>query len=230
MLNILSWNIRQGGGIRISKILAALRQQDPEIIVLSEYHNGKAGVQLRNGLLQAGYRYQGVSTAPARQNSAAIFSKLPCNLLIFPDCDENFPDNLVGAEYEAFTLLGMYLPHKKKHKLLDFLLRYIQDNPKPAILVGDFNTGINGVDQAGKSFWYEDEMKSFPKYGYHDAFRHVHGMKKEYSWYSHQGNGYRYDHTYVADSLLSITSACEYLHSWREEGLSDHSPMLLSLG
>jgi len=98
------------------------------------------------------------------------------------------------------------------------------------IIAGDYNTGINHVDQVGKSFWYEDELIKLKKNGYVDAFRHIHGDIKEYSWYSHQGNGYRYDHTYVDEALIPIVKDCYYLNSWREEKLSDHSPMVLELG
>ena len=115
MLSILSWNIRQGGGTRIAQILAALTETKAEIVVLSEYQNNASGLKIRMGLLQAGYRFQHVSPAPSKQNSAAIFSKLPCNHFLFPQSDETYPHNLLASEFEAFTVIGMYLPHKKKH-------------------------------------------------------------------------------------------------------------------
>lgn len=229
MLSILSWNIRQGGGTRVAKILSVLGEYKADVVILSEYKNNDAGAQLRGGLLRQGYRFHNVSNAKMKDNSAAIFSKLPCNHLLFPQSDPEYGHNIVASEYEAFTVMGMYLPHKKKHVLFDFLLEYTSDS-QPAILAGDFNSGINGVDQAGKSFWYEDKLKALYKQGYVDAFRHKHGAVREYSWYSHQGNGYRYDHTYVHESLIPIVSDCFYLHAWREDGLSDHSPMVLQLG
>jgi len=180
-------------------------------------------------MLKAGYRFQLVSNAKTSDNSAAIFSKLPFDGKLFPQSDETFPHNVIAAEYEAFTVIGMYLPHKKKHKLFDFLIQQAS-NEKPSIMAGDFNTGKNHIDQAGNSFWYEDKLFELEKLGYKDAFRHIHGSKKEYSWYSHQGNGYRYDHTYVQSSLIPVVSKCHYLHEWREAGLSDHSPMVLEMG
>jgi hypothetical protein len=39
MLKILSWNIRQGGGTRLQKIVDSLAEINPEVIVLSEYRN-----------------------------------------------------------------------------------------------------------------------------------------------------------------------------------------------
>lgn len=229
MLKILSWNIRQGGGTRIIKILSKLSSFNAEVVVLSEYKNNDSGARIRAGLLSAGYRYQYVTAARPADNSAAIFSKLACSAKLYPQADADYPHNVLAAEYEAFTIFGMYLPHKKHHKLFDFLLDQAKGE-KPAIMVGDYNSGINHVDQVGKSFWYEDKLKALDKLGYKDAFRVKHGQAKEYSWYSHQGNGYRYDHTYVHESLVPIIKDCYYLHDWREEKLSDHSPMVLELG
>jgi len=229
MLKIISWNILQGGGTRVRKIVSQLTELNPDIIVLSEFRNNASGINLRYSLLKAGYRFQNVSSAPGNDNSVAILSKLACDQFLYPKSDEVYPHNIVASDYEAFTLYGMYLPHKKKHRLFDFLLEQIQST-KPAVLVGDFNSGKNYIDQKGNSFWYEDKLLALEKLGYLDAFRLKHGDVKEYSWFSHQGNGYRYDHTYVHESLKAIVKACYYLHDWRENGLSDHSPMLLELG
>jgi len=97
------------------------------------------------------------------------------------------------------------------------------------ILAGDINTGKNGIDQAGKSFWYTDKLEALEAAGYVDAFRSKHGDREEYSWYSHQGNGYRYDHTYVHEALIPFIQDCDYSHTEREAKLSDHALMLLDL-
>lgn len=229
MLKVLSWNIRQGGGTRITQICNQLVSSEAGIIILSEFRNNASGDKIRNLLLRSGYRYQNVSAAKANDNSAAIFSKIPCNHILYPEADENYPHNILCSEFEAFKVYGMYLPHKKKHKLFDFILEEIKSD-KPAILAGDFNTGINYVDQKGNSFWYTDKMDALEKAKYVDAFRHIKKDVKEFSWYSHQGNGFRYDHTYVDESLLPIVKDCYYLHEWRENKLSDHSPMVIEVG
>jgi len=229
MLRVLSWNIRQGGGTRILKICSRLTDLSPEVIVLSEYRNNASGSKIRASLLAAGYRFNLVTNAKQSDNSAAIFSRLPFNGYLHPQSDETYPHNVATAEFEAFKVIGMYLPHKKKHKLFDFLIAAGQE-AKPSIMVGDFNTGKNYIDQAGNSFWYEDKLKELESKGYIDAFREKQGSIKEYSWYSHQGNGYRYDHSYIHNSLKPILKDCYYLHEWRESGLSDHSPMVVTFG
>ena len=229
MLKIISWNIRQGGGTRVRKILDVILKERPQIIVFSEYRNNHSGVLIRNGLLKSNYRFQICTAADANENAVLIASLFACNGLLYPEADTRYAHTIAEAEFPAFRLLGMYLPHKKKHKLFDFLLKELKDTEKPAILVGDFNTGLNFIDQKGNSFWYSDHLKKLQSIGYQDAFRIINGDKKEYSWYSHQGNGFRYDHTYVHDAILPILKDCYYVHRWREDGLSDHSAMVVEL-
>ena len=227
---ILSWNIRQGGGSRTDGILAALKQENPAILVLSEFRNNERGIALRSKLLQRGYAYHVASAAQGSTNSVLIASKFPCGSALFPDSDPVYPDAIVRADLPVCRLYGTYLPHKKKHRLFDFLLDEELDDEVPSIITGDFNSGKNGIDQAGNSFWYSDKLIALEERGYFDAFREIHGDATVYSWFSHQGNGYRYDHTYMHPLLRPILKDCRYLNQWREDGLSDHSPMKIVLG
>jgi exonuclease III len=60
-----------------------------------------------------------------------------------------------------------------------------------------------------------------------DVFRALHGYGvQEWSWYW-QGNGRRigrrFDHVFASQRLHAVQ--CQYLHAYRERGLSDHSPI-----
>ncbi len=228
MLSVLSWNIQQGGGSRVQSILNKLINSKSQILILSEFRNNKNGRLIRQVLLDAGYRYQVVSAADADTNAVAIFSKVPCNSQLFNDTGLDFSYDLALIDIGVIHIIGVYLPHKKKHKLFDLLIEHAQRDV-PLIIAGDFNTGKNFIDQKGDSFWYTDKLLQLEKSSMIDAFRALHGDQESYSWYSHQGNGYRYDHTYVSQVLRPTLQACYYEHSWREEKLSDHSPMFLNL-
>lgn len=230
MLKILSWNIQQGGGTRVSKITKAIASINPDILVLSEFRNNKHGILLRTNFLKLGYHHHQVAKAKKEENSVIICSKIPFNGKQFPDSDPKYAHGVLKAEFDAFSLYGVYLPHKKKHVLFKFLLEELKESDKPCIIKGDYNSGINFIDQAGNSFMYSDFFPKANKLGYIDAFREKHGDTKEFSWYSHQGNGYRYDHTYIHEDLVPILTECYYLHSYREEKYADHSPMILELG
>lgn len=228
MFSILSWNIRQGGGSRTSAIYKKLISFDPSVMVLSEFHNNENGALIRSKLIQAGYIHQGVGHDKKNANTVLLASKFHFDLKHCREADPVYSSAILAAEFEAFILFGMYLPHKKKHRLFDYLIENIAGN-KPAIITGDLNTGKNYIDQKGNSFMYEDRLIKMESMGFEDAFRLKHGQTKEYSWFSHQGNGYRYDHFYVDKALQSLVSECYYLHEWREEKLSDHSPMVLNI-
>ena len=230
MLKILSWNIQQGGGSRTTKIISAISTERPEIFALSEFRNNGNGQLLRNNFLKLGYTHQISSHTDKETNCVLICSKLPFNGFHFPDSDPTYAHGVLKAEFDAFSIYGVYLPHKKKHVLFNFLLKEIEISTKPCIIIGDYNSGINGVDQVGKSFKYSDFFPKAHKLDYIDAFRSKHGQVKEYSWYSHGGNGYRYDHSYIHKDLKPILTDCYYLHNYREEKYADHSPMVVELG
>lgn len=200
-----------------------------QAVVLSEFRNNMSGLNLRHSMLLNGYRYQAVSSSKPDANSVIIASKLPFSSHIYSDLDPEYSGNVIRAQFPAFDLYGCYLPHKKKHQLFDFLVEESKSD-RSIIITGDLNSGINRLDQEGSSFWYEDELKEIHSNGVVDAFRHIHGAELEYSWFSHKGNGYRYDHFLASEEILSLIGACEYDQKAREEGLSDHAPMFLELG
>ena len=49
------------------------------------------------------------------------------------------------------------------------------------------------------------------------------------TWFSHQGNGYRYNHIYAIEELLPIIKKCDYVQEAREQKLSDHAQLILEL-
>ena len=64
-----------------------------------------------------------------------------------------------------------------------------------------------------------------PKRGWSDAFRALHGYSARDRSYMFVNRkfGWRLDHILLSPELEPV--ACEYLHAWREQGLSDHSAM-----
>lgn len=229
MFNILSWNIQQGGGSRLHSIIKYVLKKKPQLVVLNEFKNNANGATLRTKLLQQGYLHQVVSNATADLNSVLIASKLPGNSQLFAKEELLFPQSMLKLSLEVFDVYGVYFPHKKKHNCFEVLIEDLQKTDRPAIITGDYNSGKNFIDQKGDSFWYENHLIKLEKMGYADAFRLIHDDKKEYSWFSHQGNGYRYDHTYISASLKPLVKDCFYDQQAREDKLSDHAPMFLVL-
>jgi len=226
-MKIVAWNIRQGGGSRIHKIAKSLLTYHADILVISEFHNTKSGSTLKSKLKDAGYTFQHSTTEP-RKNTVLIASKIDGDFATYYNRIVLFPEGIVSITFEDFIIYGVYLPHKKKHQLFEFLMEEI-NNEKAGIIIGDYNSGINFLDQKGDSFWYTEYFPKFLEAGYLDAFRVIHDDKKEYSWYSHQGNGFRYDHCWLHKTLVSSVKDCYFSHVERENKISDHSIMVLEL-
>lgn len=229
MIKIIAWNIQQGGGSRVLEIVDALVQSKATIICLNEFKNNDKGLKIRTSLLKAGYLHQQVSGAHSNENSVLTASKMAFGGSIFSTPSESYPNNIIQADFGVFKLYNMYLPHRKKHDLFKLLFEEIK-TVKNAILVGDFNSGKQYIDQKGNSFMYAEYFDQFEKEDYVDFWRHIHKDRAEFSWFSHQGNGYRYDHIYGHQSLTPIIKSCQYLQEWRLQKWSDHAPMELVLG
>lgn len=225
-MKILAWNIRQGGGSRTVDIAQCIVRHQADVVILSEYRNNASGHYLRTKLLTSGFTFQYSSHQSGTKNGVLIAARIPCNFSAFPHDIPDFPEAIALAKLPAIWIWGLYLPHKKKHELFDFIADRI-DTTSQHILMGDFNTGRNYVDQKGDSFWYTDKLTMLEQMGFRDAFRHLNGEVREYSWFSHHGNGFRYDQCYVSKGLLPNIHKCEYSHQERENQKSDHSAMIL---
>ena len=72
-------------------------------------------------------------------------------------------------------------------------------------------------------------VAELPRRGWQDAFRALHGYaRRDRSWVPlYRGPGYRLDHIIVSAGLRPV--ACEYVHEWREQRLSDHSAIWAEL-
>ena len=227
-MKIISWNIRQGGGTRFEAISNALIHENCDVIVLSEFQNNAAGQWIRIKLLMNGYLFQSPSSEDKEKNGVLIATRVPCSFILDTHTHD-FPESVLICCLNNYFIVGVYPPHKKKHARLEYIIEKLKSSPYPSIITGDFNTGFNYIDQEGDSFWYQEQLRSLNTLDVLDAWRIIHGNKKEYSWYSHQQNGYRYDHTWISKQLVPLIKECYYLHEWRKQGLSDHSPMMLHL-
>ena len=72
-------------------------------------------------------------------------------------------------------------------------------------------------------------VQELPRRGWADAFRALHGYERRDRSYmfANRKFGWRLDHILSSPPLRPV--ACEYVHEWREAGLSDHSAMWADL-
>src|SRR4051812_12327263 len=74
-LKIISFNIRHGGGSRVTRIEEAIAGHAPDVVVLPEFRNNPAGATLRSWLAAQGHVHQSAGTTllPAH-NSVLVAS------------------------------------------------------------------------------------------------------------------------------------------------------------
>jgi hypothetical protein len=73
-LRLFAWNIRQGGGTRLSRIAAAIAQHDADVLVISEYRGGDSGERLRASLAAIGYRHTTALTPPSAGGNGVLIA------------------------------------------------------------------------------------------------------------------------------------------------------------
>jgi len=242
--SLFCWNIANPSLERAGRQAEWLRKRPEDILVLTEAKKSKGCVFLER-YFQA-YGYKVIFPKPKEEEFGVIIAS---KCLLTPSKFSTYVDylqarvtsvklNLPGGEIE---IIGVYVPSRdsspekidKKKSFLESLTHALERAPRPSrrIFCGDFNI-LEPNHVPHYSFfrgWEYDFYRSLTKYQLKDAFRHLHPSIQEYSWVGRTGDGYRYDHCFVSENLLSSVEKCYYFHESREMKLSDHSALIAEL-
>ena len=228
---ILTWNIRHGGGARVSKIIETLKgHTDATTIILTEFRNNGNAKVIQEALHELGFIYQFKAQTEINKNSVLIVSKENFKYKLFPELT-NHSERVVKVYNDNYSIYGCYFPGMDDKKyVFDFLLNEIKENPNEKIIItGDINTGKHYIDEQGATFAHSAYINRIEESNLFDAWRYIHNDKKDFSWYSSAGNGFRLDHFFVHNDLKPNVVSCEYIHQYREDKITDHSMMVLTL-
>ena len=228
---IATWNLRHGGGRRINLILNVLEENKAvDVFILTEFRNNQNKIILENGLKELGFDFIQTIDIEAKLNSVLIASKIKFENNLFPNLNE-YSHRIIKIQIKGLNIYGCYFPIADLKKyLFDFLLEEIERNGKENIIItGDLNTGKHYLDEKGATFYHSAYLNKIENKGLMDAWRKVHGEKREFTWYSNTGNGFRLDHFFIDNELSEKIVSCEYIHQYRENKISDHSMMILEL-
>ena len=248
-IRIVSWNIRAGGGRRANGILEQLLEWRADIIGLAEFRGTSASQWLAAQLAETGYSFQLSSANPASPASNALLlaSRYPLHALTLPAMPTNAERWLLArVEAEpAITLALMHIPNYTtptlKYPYLASVLKMLDAwDTGPGLLIGDANCGKHIIDEeipsSAKFRREHDWIIGVEQRGWVDAFRHLQGDQREYTWYSHRNNGFRLDYAFTSPQLTPAIVGMR--HAWgvdsdnrhRREALSDHAAIILDLG
>ena len=246
-VRIVSWNIRAGGGRRVEGIADQIARWDADVVVLQEFRATPPSRWLAAALRDGGLRHQR-TTATARSwgaNRLLVASRWPLRGVGLRAAPEE-PGRWLMVRVAAatpFALGAMHIPNRATGRkggyhdaVLDLARRW---RGGPALFAGDTNTGRPEIDEQTPVFGPDAErfMTGLDRAGWRDAFRHLHGDRRDYTWYSPNGrNGFRLDEAFVNRSLLP--ALVEVRHEWgappgaanpRREALSDHAALIVDL-
>jgi exodeoxyribonuclease-3 len=244
-VRLVSWNIRAGGGRRVEDIYRQIVTWQPDVLILCEFRSTAPSRWLAEALFKYGYVHQREpqrKSGPA-SNGVFIASHYPlrvCNHRHAPTEPNRWL--LVNLQAPARLTIGaMHVPNQftgRKPAFHEAVLRIAQSwANKPAILMGDTNSGRIGIDEENPVFnkrtdrWFDDLASA----GWQDAFRHLHGSSREYTWYSpNHDNGFRLDQAFV--NQHTCQGLVSFRHEWganktsgRRDALSDHAAIILDL-
>lgn len=237
-MKLLAWNILHGGGSRrMPHITLALVEHDADVIVISEYRTTIGG-QIRAVLADHGWRHQRCTDPGRGQNGVLLASRHP---LRDPGDRTEFAHKIcrrrwVDAEIPDLDLVvaGVHVPCEGRDSTRAAFLKGVIDTARRRlddrfVLIGDFNLGRHHLDESGATFQNTAMLGKLATLGYVDAWRHLQPEGREYSWFSHEGAGFRIDHAFVAPNLAGSIVASWYSHEERDTGISDHSALLVTL-
>jgi exodeoxyribonuclease-3 len=233
-MRIATLNIRQGGGKRIFGLTSFVGTLNPDCLLLTEFRNNQSGRELSAELTNLGFSYQTELSGDPRINQLRWFSKHPFEAMhLTTDRPElgRLDHRVIGIEFAGLSLIGVYFPQRKlKAPFFEYLhSTFNADQIGDAVLMGDFNTGLHGTDEQGKTFFCTEGFERLLKAGWVDAWRARNPDAREYSWFSNKGNGFRIDHALCTEAMDRAISSVSYRQDTLSKSISDHACLLMDL-
>ena len=236
----LTWNIQNSSLQRATRQVKWLQKNDFDIIVLTEAKLSDGCAYIKDRLTSLGY----VTIFPKPENND--YSQILAVRKFFKEAPkipvDFLPYRVSSAVCNFFgkyvLVVGSYMPIWKDEKKVTFLKSFqklIQDENLRKkfdnwIILGDMNVLEPNHNPAHPLYEkYEFFYNSFSENGFRDAFRFFYPNNQEYSWFSREKSGYRFDHIFISENFLPLVKNCFYIHETRLEKLSDHSAMCLEI-
>lgn len=246
MLSVLTLNIQAAGLPRARALLRWLDQRDDDVVILTETSSGEGTAYLLEQCRRAGLS---VTHAPAPDGDRGVALVSRAATVARPDLVAGVsPPGRVAAVTIAsstseLTVFGVYVPSSdrapnkvaRKQGFITSLLAAVRGLPDQArarlVLGGDYNVITRDHQPPHRGFLpFEYQMlDTLHGLGLVDAYRHRRPEGQVHSWIGRSGNGYRFDYIHVGTDLRDDIVNCDYLHEPRDERLSDHAAVALTL-
>jgi exodeoxyribonuclease-3 len=253
---LLCWNVA-GRVRRLAEQAARVVDLGADIVCLQET-TVATSVSWAALLAQKGWPHVAIATpepaiAVGRSRPLMALTATRTSLDVVEVLGVPWPERVIGACIHGLEVINVHSPTSPKPDLAKVLTHesvhtHLSAGSGPRLVCGDLNTPRKEFpdgriwtfarDRYGRlrpdrgERWDRAELaliKKLEPFGFHDAFRHLHGPEvRELSWeWRRWGGGYRLDHLIVSNEIT--VREASYLHGWREQELSDHSPLFARL-
>jgi exodeoxyribonuclease-3 len=250
-VRVVTWNVQHAGVDRSLRQVAWLTGVGlPEVIVLTEVSAGVSGTLWAQELEKRGY---GVILPVAADRDTyrvlvaarGVVERVEAGVTVLP---HRCVAARVKADATVMGVVGLYVPSRGPRERRNVAKRAFQEEVSaalpglvhrlavdgPCVVAGDLNVVEPGHEPRYSVFgdWEYAFYESFAANGFADAFRVLHPVEMDYSWFGRpdtagRRNGYRFDHVFV--TACDAVTDCRYLHGARADKLSDHAAMTLTL-
>lgn len=254
-MKLISWNVNGIRAVAKKGFSDFLLQEKPDILGLQEVKISEQA-RLDQEFHFPGYNIHWHSALRPGYSGTAVLVRN--NLVGFCGVknglgEEKFDTEgrVQTVELDNFFLLNIYFPNANselsrlgyKLEFNEALLKHIKrlEKKKGVIVTGDFNVAHQPIDLArpkaneGQAGYTKEErswMNKFLASGYIDTFRHLHGERVQYSWWSYRMDarsrnvGWRIDYFCVLAKLGRLVKKAYILDQVTG---SDHAPIGLEL-
>jgi exonuclease III len=246
-VRILAVNVKAGGlNAKIDALIERALDRRAEVYVFSEFRDTPAGGRIRQATERSGLHHQAYSQGH-RGNGVLVAAMQAFEPVYNPAGlpEDAYPSAMIECIFERVHIIGVYLPGQdRKRPHLEYLIHLAQAmdaHNVAAMAIGDFNSGRNETDieaNAGKKRLV-DEFSTADLYGllerqWRELWLYKHPDTLEFSWYPRMGtpqrkNGWRLDKAFASRALLPRVRDANYDHSFRLDGLTDHSALIVDL-
>lgn len=249
-LELLSWNVA-GRTRLLDRQAAAVGRREPDVVALQELRMSTLP-RWREALAADGLMHALDSSAFIGSRRLFNLTASRWELTELPAVPAPQPERILSAVIETpagqVELHNAHLPPAPSNGLVKVETcealheRLARPCERHRILCGDLNTPrYESTEGEVETFasnhpeWEErwdaaerSILVGLAEWDLHDAFRALNGYeRRDASWVLHtrarRKSAHRLDHILASRSLGA--ARCDYLHEWREAGLSDHSPI-----
>jgi exodeoxyribonuclease-3 len=246
VLSVLTVNIGAASPERARQLLAWLAGRPEDILMLTETSAGPGTEYLLDQFRHAGYAVVKTPDADGERGSALI-SRVALLRELTEDLSAiSVPCRIAGAVLDSeptIAVLGVYVPSRDRsvaktdrkqrfiQSLIDTYDQLPPDLARRTVIGGDYNVIARTHHPLHPGFlpFEFGLLDSLRSRGLVDIHDQLSPGVQAHSWIGRTGDGYRYDYLHVSQDLAHLATTCAYLHETREQKLTDHAAVTITL-